>query len=471
MKIRFFISVLLSLCVLTVFAQATIVKEHVENYQYDEDRLSVEFIKSRREALRNLMEENTAAIIMANSIKNRSNDVDFEYHQDPNFYYLTGFNEPNSALLLFKSPVNYKGELVTELLLLQNRDPKSEVWDGRRLGISNAKDYLGITAVSEIRNFQLKSIFWKDLDQLLYAEKNLLIDENRSVNEDLNYLKKEFNELFEKRKIKFDSKKITNYMAALREVKLDEEIVFLKKAIDITCKAQIELMKSLKDGMAEYQTEAILEYVFKNEGAEHTGFPSIQGGGENSCILHYTTNRKVLNNQHLLVSDVGAEYRGYTADVTRTLPVDGVFSEEEKTIYNLVLKAQNAGIRQAVAGNAFQNTHQAATEIIAEGLLKLGIISDRKLVKKYFMHGTSHYLGLDVHDLGTYGPLKPGSVITVEPGIYIAEGSDCDPKWWNIGVRIEDDILITDSEPINLSISAPRTVKEIEEMMKIESKF
>lgn len=444
---------------------------HLAQYQYDTDRLSIEFCQNRRTALRNLMAENSVAVIGSNPIRNRANDVDFQYHQYPNFYYLTGFKEPNAVLILFQSPITYKGSLITELLLLQSRDPKSEVWDGRRLGVAHVDTFLGIDHAEAITDFQFKEISWSNFDQVFYEKNNLLIDENRKVNEDLNQFKRGFIDVLKKRKVKSNGDQLTKSLAMLREVKLDEEMTFLQKAIDITCKAQIELMKSLKAGMAEYQSEAILEYVFKAEGAEYPGFPSIQGGGENSCILHYTTNRKVLNNEHLLVSDVGAEYRGYTADVTRTLPVDGVFSEEEKEIYNLVLKAQNAGIRAALAGNSFGATNQAATEVIADGLVKLGIITNRKQVRTYFMHGTSHYLGLDVHDLGTYGPLKPGNVITVEPGIYIAAGSDCDPKWWDIGVRIEDDILITDGEPINLSKAAPRTVKEIEEMMKLESKF
>ncbi len=453
------------------FAQEVSTSSHLESYQYDTDRLSVAFTQNRRAAFRDKMEEGTVAIFLANPIKNRSNDVDFEFHQQPNFYYLTGFIEPNAALIIFKDSVRYKGLIINELLLLQDRDAKREVWDGRRLGLKHAAHFTGIEHVESIDNFELSAIKWKSFTSIWYDSINFLVDENRTVNAPLNELKRNFLALFKQRKVNTDEKKLKAIMAELREVKLEEELVLLQKAIDITCNAQIEVMKSLKDGMAEYQTEAILEYVFKNEGAEYTGFPSIQGGGENSCILHYTTNRKVLNNEHLLVSDVGAEYRGYTADVTRTLPVDGVFSEEEKIIYNLVLKAQNAGIRAAKAGNPFRATHQATTEIITQGLLKLGIINNVKEVRNFFMHGTSHYLGLDVHDVGTYGPLVAGSVITVEPGIYIAEGSNCDPKWWNIGVRIEDDILITENEPINLSKAAPRTVETIEKMMKKPSNF
>jgi len=260
-------------------------------------------------------------------------------------------------------------------------------------------------------------------------------------------------------------------MASLRQIKSDEEIALMRKAITMTCDAQIELMKALKPNMTEYESEAIVEYVFKKNGAEYPGFPSILGGGENSCIIHYNSNRKKLEGKNMLVSDIGAEYHGYTADVTRTLPVDGHFSKEESIIYNIVLKAQQAGIDSCKVGNKFWTPHNAATKIITDELLALGIIEKYYHVQRYFMHGTSHYLGLDVHDLGLNGTLQPGNVITVEPGIYIPEGSDCDPKWWNIGIRIEDDILITEHGPENLSAKAPRKIEEIEALMKMESNF
>jgi Xaa-Pro aminopeptidase len=254
-------------------------------------------------------------------------------------------------------------------------------------------------------------------------------------------------------------------MSKLREVKEEEELILLKRAIEITCDAQTELLKAIKPGMKEYQSEAIVEFIFKLNGAEYPGFPSIQGSGANSCVLHYQTNRKQMIGQNLLVSDVGAEYHGYTADVTRTMPVDGKFSVEEAAIYNLVLKAQNAGIEAAKVGENFWSSNVAATTVLSQGLQALGIIKTPLELKRYFMHGTSHYLGLDVHDTGTYGKLQHNSVITVEPGIYIEEGSPCDPKWWNIGVRIEDDILITNDGPVNLSDCIPRTIPEIEQLM------
>lgn len=169
--------------------------------------------------------------------------------------------------------------------------------------------------------------------------------------------------------------------------------------------------------------------------------------------------------------DMGAEYHGYTADVTRSFPINGRFTKEQKQLYDLVLKAQEAGIAVCKPGTSFNEPHKVATKIIAEGLVKLGIIKKEDEVRKYFMHGTSHYLGLDVHDAGTYGPLQPNSIITVEPGIYIKKGSPCDPKWWDIGIRIEDDILITEKEPVNLSGCVPKTIEEIEALMAQESLF
>jgi Xaa-Pro aminopeptidase len=245
----------------------------------------------------------------------------------------------------------------------------------------------------------------------------------------------------------------------------------MRKAIDMTCKAHEEVMKALIPGMKEYQAQAVVEFMFRNEGSEYVGYPSIVGGGENSCILHYETNRKMLEGGNLLVIDAGAEYHGYTADVTRTLPVDGVFSPEEKIIYEIVLEAQEAGIKACKPGAEFRASHKAAVAVIQKRLMALGIIKTPNDFMDYFFHGTSHYLGLDVHDAGNYGRLAPGNVITVEPGIYIPSGSPCDPKWWNIGVRIEDDILITTAEPENLSGKLVKTVAEVEAMMKEESVF
>jgi Xaa-Pro aminopeptidase len=263
-----------------------------------------------------------------------------------------------------------------------------------------------------------------------------------------------------------DSSMISEIMNTLRETKTEEELVLLKKAIEISAVGQIEVMKALHPNMSETEIQGVHEYVYRKYGAAHEGYPSIVGGGNNGCILHYIENNKTKVGNDLVLMDLGAEYHGYTADVTRTIPADGTFSKEQKAIYDIVYDAQEAGIAASVVGAAFKAPGTAASEVVAKGLLKLGIIKEVSEARTYFPHGTSHYLGLDVHDKGTYGAFKPNTIITVEPGIYIPEGSDCDKKWWGIAVRIEDDILITEKAPINLSAMAPRTTEAIEAMMK-----
>jgi Xaa-Pro aminopeptidase len=456
-------------CFTLAVAQKTEVDSSVFKFQYDKDMLTKDFHKERREALRAKMKPNSVAVFFANPVRNRSNDVDFQYHQDPDFYYLTGLKEPNSLLIVFKQDQIFDSVSTNEIIFIQSRDPKKEVWDGRRLGKNGVNLVLGFKNIRFNHEFEDFKIDFSTYSKVYHKKLSTDVS-NKELKGDLSNLI--FNFLVKTKDLNnVDANKLPELMASLREVKLEEEMVLLKKAINATCLAHIELMKALKPGMTEFQSQALLEYFFKHFGAEYPGFPSILGAGENACILHYTTNRRTLFDADLLVADVGAEYHGYTADVTRTLPVNGKFSTEQKIIYDIVLEAQNAGIDACKAGNKFFDPNQKATEVIQKRLIEHGIIKSPMEVRLYFMHGTSHYLGLDVHDAGLYGKLTPGNVITVEPGIYIPEGSPCDPKWWNIGVRIEDDILITSGAPVNLSVLAPRTTEEIEELMKEESIF
>lgn len=435
------------------------------DWTYDKDELPASFHAERREKLREQMPEGSVAVFFAGPVRNRSNDVNFEYHQDPNFYYLTGYREPHAVVMVFKEKIEWKGEWTNEVIFVQPRDESSEVWDGKRLGIKGAQEHLKIQTALNNYQFSDISVFFDDVESVFYLDGFDDVRDNPRDRGDLYSLKQHFKKKMERFEGKKDDTKLNEWMARMREVKTEEEIELLRKAIEITCIAQKDLMHQLEPKMTEYQSEAIIEFNFKYNGAEYSGFPSILGSGENSCILHYNTNRKPIQNNEMLVSDVGAEYRGYTADVTRTIPSDGKFSEEEKAIYEIVYAAQTAGIEKCQPGNKFWDPHIAAQDEIAKGLMRLGIIEERKEMNQYFMHGTSHYLGLDVHDLGMYNPLEPGNVITVEPGIYIAEGSNCDPKWWNIGIRIEDDILITENGYENLSDCVPRTVEEIEAEM------
>jgi len=273
--------------------------------------------------------------------------------------------------------------------------------------------------------------------------------------------------LEQKTKINVDF--LPEVLAEMREIKTDEEIKLLTKAIRVSAIGQIEVMKAMKPHMSETEIQGIHEFVYKKYGVEYEGYPSIVGSGHNGCVLHYINNDRTEVGHDLVLMDLGAEYRGYTADVTRTIPASGKFSPEQKAIYEIVLKAQIAGIKASKVGNSFWKPGRVAREIINKGLYELGIIPSEDYHHTYFPHGASHYLGLDVHDPGTYGYLQENSIITVEPGIYIPENSNCDKKWWGIAIRIEDDILITKKGPVNLSEEAPRTVEAIETMMAKKS--
>jgi Xaa-Pro aminopeptidase len=439
---------------------------------YDSDLLTKEFHQNRREAIRKGLPDSSCAVFFANPERQRANDTKFLYHQDPNFYYLTGLNEPNSLLIIFKEPQTFYDTLTTdELIFVQDRNPSQESWTGKLLGTDGVKKQLGFKYVLINDQFADFKIDFEKFYKVYHME--LFDDAHDDPNDrgDLASLIKHFKLKTSYKRKNVDGFNLNGLMASLREIKQPEEMILMRKAIDMTCQAHSELMRALEPGMKEYQAQAVAEYIFKKEGSEYVGYPSIVGGGENSCILHYETNRKKLEAGNLLVIDAGAEYHGYTADVTRTLPVNGVFSPEEKAIYNIVLEAQEAGIKACKQGVEFRATHKATVAIVQKRLKELGIIKESNDFMKYFFHGTSHYLGLDVHDAGNYGKLAPGNIITVEPGIYIPAGSDCDPKWWNIGVRIEDDVLITGGEPEVLSGKLPKKTEEIETLMKEESLF
>ena len=256
---------------------------------------------------------------------------------------------------------------------------------------------------------------------------------------------------------------------ALREIKTPEEMGLIRKAVEISCIGQNEVMKAVRPDMSEMEIQGLHEYVHKRYGSEEVGYGSIIGSGENGCILHYTENTKTKIGNELLLMDVGAEYHGYTADVTRTIPVDGKFSTEERAIYQIVYDAQEAAFRLLKDGAKWSDAGIAAKEVIANGLLKLGLIKNKEEVSRYYPHGLSHHIGLDVHDKGISQVLKKDMVITIEPGIYIPKESPCDKKWWGISVRIEDDALIKENGYELLSAFAPRSIEGIEKMIAEKS--
>jgi len=268
---------------------------------------------------------------------------------------------------------------------------------------------------------------------------------------------------------RFDPRLFSKLTGQLREIKTPEELDLLRKAVEISCQGQNEVMKALRPDMSELEIQGLHEYIHKKYGAEGVGYGSIVGSGENGCVLHYMENTKTKIGGQMLLMDVGAEYHGYTADVTRTVPADGKFSAEERAIYQLVYDAQEAAFKTLKNGSKWADAGKAAKDVIAEGLLKLGIIKDKSEVGKYFPHGLGHHIGMDVHDRGSYETLQKDMVITIEPGIYIQEGSPCDKKWWSIAVRIEDDLLITETGYELLSHFAPRKIEDIEKMISQKS--
>ncbi|HEY4062536.1 MAG TPA: aminopeptidase P N-terminal domain-containing protein [Puia sp.] len=278
-------------------------------------------------------------------------------------------------------------------------------------------------------------------------------------------------------KQKFSSLKWNTYLysklvASLREIKTPEEMALMRKTVSISAIAHAEAMKAIQPGMSEADLAGLQEYVHRKLGAEFEGYPPIVGGGANSCILHYEENTRMNIGRDMVLMDIGAEYHGYSADVTRTVPSTGKFTPEQKAIYDLVYEAQEAIFPLCHQGVPFSELNKKATDVLADGLIKLGIISDKSKVSLYYPHGCSHFLGLDVHDVGNYGQtLKENMVITVEPGIYIPAGSPCDKKWWDIGVRIEDDVRIGADKFELLSWQAPRRSEDVEKKAAENSAF
>lgn len=468
---------ILSVCtlVITILFAGTAFAQ-VNPALYDTDKLTPEFHAGRRAALRALMPPNTAVVVFANPERNRNNDTDFQYAQNPNFYYLTGYPETNAVLVLTKDEVTLGYEKGTEFFFAQDRNALAETWTGRRLGKDGTQRELKLKNVYSGADFARFPLNFAQFDSILCVLPSGVVNTRDTV---------DLYDLMEQFKSKVPATKIAALpfgilMATLRQQKLPEEMVLLRRAIDITGQGHREVMKFMAPDVTEYQAQSVMEYMFKQNGSEYVGYSSIAGGAENSCILHYITNRRTLKSGDLFLADCGAEYHGYTADVTRTMPVNGKFTPEQRLIYELVLAAQDAGIEACQPNRPYRQVHQAAFRVIKEGLIKLGIATDSLTTRRYFMHGTAHSLGLDVHDAILWrnpknpaqGPLMlPNFVTTVEPGIYIPANSPCDPKWWNIGVRIEDDVLITETGHEVLSLAAPRTVADIEKLMRERSDF
>jgi len=460
--LRFLLAALLCLCALAPMAAQFAVEIH------DTDGIPISTYHMRRLHVLESMPARGAAVILAADVRNRQNDVDYEFRQNSNFLYLTGFQYPDAALVLLRDGIELNGAVYREIMFVRERKREREQWTGVEMGPEEAMSMLGIDTALPYSSLPEKLKEWlPSIDTLFLPSlptKSVripLVGKNLYVDVDL---KKQLQALHTTLEFKMSMP----ILAALREVKDADELRLMQKAVDVSIAGHRATMRAARPGMTEYELEAVMEYEFKRGGAEDVGYPSIVGSKYNACILHYTSNRRRTAAQELVLADCGAEYHGYTADITRTFPMSGRFTQDQRTIYSVVLEAQDSGIAAARVGAPFRATHEASKNVIARRLMELGIIAELADVKKYFMHGTSHYLGLDVHDAGTGGALKTNSVITVEPGVYIPDGSSCDKRWWNIGVRIEDDIHITDEGPVNMSGSLPRRAEDIEALMTQE---
>jgi len=413
--------------------------------------------------------EHGAALIGANPVRNRSNDTDYGYRPNSDLWYLTGFEEPEAVALFL--PGHDEHPFV---LFLRERDPKIEIWDGPRLGVERAQEVLGadkafpISALDE----QLPKLL-ADRSSLHYALGALpaldpsVIRAYRMTQRTARGRKRALLSIIEPREA----------LHEMRLVKTAPEIEALRKACRISAEGHVRGMRLTRPGMTEYELQAEIEYEFRKQGARAVGYESIVGGGANACVLHYIDNRATLQDGDLVLVDAAAEVDWYTGDITRTWPVGGTFSGHQRMIYDLVLRAQMEAISMVRPGLMWAEIHKATVHTITEGLIDMGILEgpvekaiEEKTFRKFFMHGTGHWLGIDVHDVGAYAlegeasrPLEPGMVFTIEPGIYFHPDEEASPAdFVGIGVRIEDDILVTDDGCEVLSRDVPKEPEEIE---------
>jgi len=427
-----------------------------------------EFPKRRKELMR-MMGEGSIAILPTASEKVRNSDADYTFRADSDFYYLTGFPEPEALMVLVPGRAN--GEFV---LFCRERDPEKEIWHGRRAGLEGACEKYGaddafpITDIDDILPGLIEKCdkvfhtFGNDMgyDQLITRMVHKLRNQSRSGA----HYPHEFVSL-------------EHLLHDMRLYKSRSELKVMREAAEVSVAAHIQAMQACRPGMMEYQLEAEFLYAFRRHNG-HAAYTTIVGGGENGCILHYTENNCPLQDGDLVLIDAGGEIDNYAADITRTFPVNGRFSEAQRAVYQVVLDAQYAAIEQVKPGNHWNDPHEAAVKVLTKGLVKLGLLKGRlpKLIKdqayrRFYMHRTGHWIGMDVHDVGDYKVgdewrvLEPGMVLTIEPGLYIGAEEDIPIEFRNIGVRIEDDVVVTKDGHEILTEGAPKEISEIEKLM------
>ena len=445
-------------------------------------RISLDEFARHRAELMQLMEPNSIAILPASQAKTRNSDVEYSFRQDSDFYYLSGFEETDSVFVLI--PGREHGE---SILFCRERDEEFERWNGPLCGPDKARQLHGLEDAFPIADIdEILPGMIEGKDRLYYA---------MGVNRDFdNRIIEWVNSISAHRKQGAQPPgefiQLGQFLHELRLFKSKHEVAMLKHAANITTKAHIRAMERAVPGMYEYQLEAEMQFLFSSEGARSAAYPTIVGSGQNACILHYTANSDVLQDGDLVLIDAGCEYQCYASDVTRTFPVSGRFNAQQKAIYEIVQEAQKAAINMVRPGNSWNQPHEAAIRVVCEGLLELRLLTgeieeliETEAFKPFYMHKTGHWMGLDVHDVGEYKVgdewriFEEGMVLTVEPGIYISKGlnlnSDEVPsqaaakvpaEWRGLGIRIEDNLLVTRNGNEVLTSGIPKEIDEIEKL-------
>lgn len=423
----------------------------------------------RRRGIVEMMGEGIAIIPTAPE-HTRNNDVHFQFRPDSDFFYLTQFPEPEAVAVL--APGREHGEFV---MFCREKNHQKEIWDGRRAGLEGAMEDYGADDAYPIEDID------DILPGLLENRSKVFSSMGRYKNFDTNLINW-VNEVKTKVRSGINAPNefvcLDTILHEHRLIKKVEELRIMKRAGRISAAAHCKAMRFCKPGKKEYQVQAVLEHEFKIQGCQYTAYPPIVAGGANACILHYTENSEVLKDGDLLLIDAGAELDCYASDITRTMPINGKFSAEQKTIYDIVLQAQHAAIEQVKPGNHWNQPHEAAVKTIVEGLIDLKVLKgtvedliENQGYRRFYIHRTGHWLGMDVHDVGDYKIadewrlLEPGMVFTVEPGLYFPDDKDVDPRWRNIGIRIEDNVVVSKEGATLITDGVPRKPEDIEAMM------
>jgi Xaa-Pro aminopeptidase len=416
------------------------------------------------------MDQDSIAIIPSAREITRSHDLNFRFRQDSDFFYLTGFEEPDSFAVI--AP----GREQKYTLFVRPRDPAQEIWVGRRAGVEGAKNEFGADEAFPVEEFEDKLLDILDGAGKLYYRLGVNPEIDKLLIEKIASVRILNRKPIEVPQTIIDPATIIHEM---RVVKSDEEIELMQTAADIAAEAHVEAMKAVRPGMKEYEIEALIEQIFRRRGAAGPAYTSIVGAGANATVLHYINNDAEMRDGELLLVDAGAEYKGYASDITRTFPINGRYTTAQREIYDLVLKAQVSCVNMVKPGNTHEQLKQHSIEVLTEGMVELGLLqgNPEELIKEkkyeqFYMHGLGHMIGVDVHDVGAYyqnkksRALEPGVVMTIEPGIYIApDTKDVPEKYLGIGVRIEDDVLCTNNGPRVLTSKVPKQAEEIEALM------